>query len=350
MPLNPDCAIEVDSEHDLRFLRKLSQFPGCHSALSNLLYDLHNNITSSNSSIAASTRALFGFPASMSSASALFIVYESLELMNGHNDEFHFLTTLCKPPLTITSLSNLSKAALASAGLYGPDLDPDKLANETCSPTVRDRKQIWKIQCLDLGQFNIPSISAPYFRSPLLNRTFYENICSSLWNTSGQIGSADVTNLRFGGRNSRAQSILFTMNQDDVLLHLMLEEPKNWTEIFKLNVSIAGSPGADLRAPQPDEHPNLTQQREEAIGTIVSWMNGTWAHGSACCTPVSAMTDLQERIVPKSRSRQQDLRRLESRRSSGRFCSCSRRCSRGIRFDTTTFTARWYWHLTRIKK
>jgi hypothetical protein len=272
----PISALGLDHEYDRNYLKKLTQYPGCKTALPNTLKGLHDDITSNIVQIRNSTRALFGLPSTIRDAAALFVIYETLEMMYERNDQHGFLTALCQSNLSLIALASKVNDTLSDSNLLAIDLDPDAIPDIFCSPKARDRKQIWKTKCFDLGHFHIPSDDF-YFRSPLLNHSFYQDICHRTWNIS-DIGDTNVTNLRFGGRNSRAQSILFTMSQDDLSLHLMLEEEKNWTEILKMNKAQISSLGADLRDPQIGEDPNLTQMRNEAIDQVFAWINETCNH------------------------------------------------------------------------
>jgi hypothetical protein len=260
-----------DDVYDQRFLKKLGQFGQCNISLPTVLRYVEGNMTSYGA-LGDSTRALFGLPPTIRNASALYVIYEALEMMNDRNDQHNILTSLCSSNFSLPILASHVNATLAYNQLTPEDLDPDAVASPTCPPKVRNRKQIWKTRCFDVGQFHIPVPGQPFFRSALLNASFYRDICSRTWDIA-DFGDTNVTNLRFGGRNSRAQSILFTMSQDDVALHLMLEEPKEWTEIIKRNDTQRGSPAADLREQMPGEDQSLTDARKAAIALAVAWIN-----------------------------------------------------------------------------
>jgi hypothetical protein len=243
--------------------------------LTRTLKNLSQKITNSSLKERNETLALFGLPPTTRDAAALYVVYESLEMMNEYNDQHEFLTGLCHSDFSLETLAAYVNETLSFSGMSAIGLDPDAIvcACENGSELVHDRKEIWKMKCFDIGQFHVPSAGLD-FRSPLLNYTFYQDICSRAWNIT-DIGDMNVTNLRFGGRDSRAQSILFTMSQDDPALHLMLEESKNWTEIVKMDDARRSSPGADIRTPREGEDPNLTRMRTRALDQAFAWINET---------------------------------------------------------------------------
>jgi hypothetical protein len=88
----------------------------------------------------------------------------------------------------------------------------------------------------------------------------------------------NVTNLQFGGWNTRAQSILVTISRYDVSLDPMLKKERNWTEILTMDQAAVSSLGAHLRAPEYGEDPGLTRMRSDTVSQVFVWIDETCTH------------------------------------------------------------------------
>ena len=272
-----------NSLSDKIFLSKLSYYDKpplsmCYFRVGNVMRALNQSICMNPDQKSRSDiLKLFELAPEVSNASAMYVIYQGLEMMNGQNDETKLLDLLCSEDLSVVDFANYVKLAFQWYRLETSELDPEKIFSDDVQGNVRDMKAFWKLKCYELVQFPVAVTTDPtypFFRSPLFsNSSYYTGVCHKAFGID-ELGDTSVTNAQYGGEHPGGKSGIFTMSQDDLTQQFMISAHSTGNEILILNSTKRSSPYADLRNSRPGEDPELTKTRELAISTAVDWLTG----------------------------------------------------------------------------
>ena len=289
-----------DKGFDNVFLSKLHRYDQgssvCYFRLADVLKAVNRSICMSTSESERSKMLeMLGLAKETTNASAMYILYQGLAMMDGQNDETMFLDLLCDRGFDVEHFALYLRYAFEWYKIGAQDLDPELIMGDQLSENVRDMKSFWKLKCYELCQFPVVGTSGmyTYFRSPIFwNSSYYEDVCNRAFGS--KVGDITVTNAQYGGQDPGGKAAIFSLSQDDVAQQFMVRRNKTGNSIIILNSTERSSPYADLRNYKPGEDPKLTESRETAISTAVDWLtnkcekscvNGNCVAYQCVCSP-----------------------------------------------------------------
>lgn len=269
---------EADTEYDQRVIERFLQHDkNCYKS-----FRTHMNFINSiidNPDNQTRVYDLFGFNINQTNVtSALYVIPEVLgnTVLQNNNDKL--ISSFCDSDQELEDLAKTFKMTLDEYKINNPSiLDPFNI-----NPLNNEIGNQWRMKCYELFNFHVPSNQGEtFFRSNLINLTFYNEACRHIFNVS-KYGDFEQFNLRFGGKDPEGSKILYVLDPLALSYHKM-PSPSTDNNNYVENCS-NGIPGADLKRQTPGESEEYTQMRERCINRVVGWMTNscskTCQHGT----------------------------------------------------------------------
>lgn len=235
----------------------------CFGRVYDAMVLVNRTVTGGDASARAECLSHFGLSASADDASALYVIAEGFGVLWDADRETGAVAEMCREEhLTAEVYGRYFRAALEHYGVRADDLNPMGLSGEL-SGAQRNVKAAWKLMCDDFGGFHVPPVHGTmksiFFRSPLVNQTFYENVCRFLFGKEA-LGDFEKSNFNEELQNGDFDKVLFTVNPDDAYGPLMVEKRG---ENSRNVVSLRGGSYLQDLIPLENESQYIRNEREK---------------------------------------------------------------------------------------
>jgi len=221
----------------------------------------------------------FGIRSSLKNTSIVYILAESLGIIEKFEQSKGTLSKYCqmlKKEGNFETLATILNMSLKYMNMEINNLDPYS--------AIGDERLKWYIQCTKIGLFHTyPPLGVPdsvRFRSMTIDSNFYRDVCIDLFGNYESF--IDQTNLVFGSKEMKGNSMIFSYNLNDVFrpLGMQYSNVRNDVHVFFGNTT---SKNFDLVVDENNEPENVKKTREiiweRAKGFLIDSCNSNCRHG-----------------------------------------------------------------------
>jgi hypothetical protein len=235
---------------------------------------IHNVVASGNRPYINALKRDFGFSEKQDDISFLFVLADILSIPIWQSDtESWIIENHCADITTndtVGALAQTIEVILETRNISAQDLDP------LWDNVTSNGRGTWWLQCRQLGWFQTAS---GLLRSPFVNVSYFDRVCSKLFQQNAT--NASFTNERFGGRDPRVSSAVFTNGNNDPWAQLSVERREEimGRHVYRIQ---NGGVSADLFGSQTD--PGVQMAQSNCTRWMGEWIqnscNGSCQHGN----------------------------------------------------------------------
>ncbi|KAH0795467.1 Clan SC, family S28, unassigned serine peptidase [Histomonas meleagridis] len=286
------------ADYDYNIIYRLyKRDQSCFEQIQNLIYDLNKSISFGDYSTRSASLSYFGLPPTINDSTAFYLISEFFGELDKINEDTHYMDKICDElQLTPRVYGAYFNSTLEYLKLTQTEIDPTFLNETDLTDNQKNVKSTWHLRCFDLGRFHVPppqgTAHSIFFRSPLVDSKFYENICQNLFGKS-KIGDFSLYNIEYNGNSPQISNAIFTVDPYGAYNSLMANvKSDSYNELYieQMNYSLINQ---DLMDKKFNETAQITDAREKLISHAVKWIqaqnnkkmcvHGTWYNNKCIC-------------------------------------------------------------------